>query len=272
MDLQRFQLEAMVETAVDAARMAGRQALDQMSLVEVSVKNGNELVTEADRACQETIVQRIRADFPDHGFIAEEGEHGRLFKQPPSGSEPVWWVIDPIDGTNNFARGMPVFTVSIGAMVGGWPVAGVIYDPATNLMFTGVRGGTAGVNDQSITAGDDPISSFVSIGLDSHWGSTPPPWLMSILLRSRFRNLGTTALQMAYVAKGSMVGTIVCVPKLWDIAAGAAIAEAAGAVITDWQGRSLWPMDLARYEGQPIPCVIANPTTHKQLLQLINAC
>jgi fructose-1,6-bisphosphatase/inositol monophosphatase family enzyme len=73
------------------------------------------------------------------------------------------------------------------------------------------------------------------------------------------------------VAKGGMVGTIVCVPKLWDIAAGAAIAEAAGAVITDWQGGPLWPMDLAAYDGGPIPCVVANPTTHKQLLQLMRA-
>jgi fructose-1,6-bisphosphatase/inositol monophosphatase family enzyme len=121
MDLQPPQLNAMLETAVDAARLAGRQALDQMTLVEVSVKNGVELVTEADRACQQTIVERIKADFPDHGFIAEEGQHGRPFKQAPQGTEPVWWVIDPIDGTNNFAHGMPVFAVSIGAMIDGSP-------------------------------------------------------------------------------------------------------------------------------------------------------
>jgi myo-inositol-1(or 4)-monophosphatase len=148
-------------------------------------------------------------------------------------------------------------------------VAGVIYDPTANLMFTAVRGGPARMNDQTLSAGDDPISSFVSIGLDSHWGNTPPPWLMPILLKTRFRNLGTTALQIAYVAKGGMVGTIVNVPKLWDIVGGAAIAEAAGAVVTDWQGRPLWPMDPAGYTGTPIPCVVANPTTHKQILQLM---
>jgi myo-inositol-1(or 4)-monophosphatase len=269
MDLQPVQWNAMLETAVDAARLAGRQALDQMSLVEVSVKNGSELVTEADLACQETIIQRIKADFPGHGWIAEEGQHGRPFKQPPQGAEPVWWVIDPIDGTNNFAHGMPVFTVSIAAMIEGTPVVGVIYDPCADLIFTAIQGRHAMMNGQSIYAGDDPISSFVSVGLDSHWGNALPAWLPQILLKTRFRNLGTTALQMAYVAKGSMVGTIVCVPKLWDIAAGALIAEAAGAVVTDWQGRLLWPMDLAGYDGARIPCIAANPTTHKQLLAMI---
>jgi len=269
MDLQPVQLNAMLETAVDAARLAGRQALDQMSLVEVSVKNGSELVTEADLACQEIIVQRIKADFPDHGFIAEEGEHGRPFKHPPQGDEPVWWVIDPIDGTNNFAHGMPVFAVSIGAVIGGSPVVGVIYDPAADLMFTATQGGRALMNDRSIQAGDDPVSLFVSVGLDSHWGNAMPPWLPTILAKTRFRNLGTTALQMAYVAKGGMVATIVCTPKLWDLAAGAVIAQAAGALLTDWQGRPLWPMDLAGYDGCPIPCIVANPTAHRQLLAII---
>jgi len=269
MGFQPVQLKAMMETAEDAARLAGRHALDQMTLVEVSVKNGSELVTEADRACQQTIIQRIKADFPDHGFVAEEGEHGRLFKQPPQGTERIWWVIDPIDGTNNFAHGMPVFTVSIGAMMNGRPVVGVIYDPAADLMFTAIQGSDARMNGQSIEAGDDPLSTFVSVGLDSHFGNTLPQWLAPIILKTRFRNLGTTALQMAYVAKGGMVGTIVCTPKLWDIAAGAVIAEAAGAVVTDWQGQPLWPMDPALYEGQMIPCIAANPTAHRQLLAMI---
>jgi fructose-1,6-bisphosphatase/inositol monophosphatase family enzyme len=109
------------------------------------------------------------------------------------------------------------------------------------------------------------------VGLDSHWGNALPPWVPAILLKTRFRNLGTTALHMAYVAKGGMVGTIVCVPKLWDIAAGAVIAEAAGAKVSDWQDRSLWPMDLAGYNGQKVPCIVANPTAHMQILQLMRA-
>jgi len=270
MDLQPVQLNALLETAVDAARLAGRQAFEQMSLVEVSVKNGSELVTEADRACQRDIIQRVRADFPDHGFVAEEGDGGRLFRQPPRGTEPVWWVIDPIDGTNNFARGLPVFAVSIAAMIDGSPVAGVIYDPAANLLFAAVRGGQARMNETVLAAGDEPISLFVSVGLDCHFGPTVPRWLPQVMLKSRFRNLGTTALQMAFVAKGAMAGTIACTPKVWDIAAGAVIAEAAGAVVTDWQGRALWPVDLASYEGQRLPCVAANPTAHGQLLAMIN--
>ncbi|MBP8305167.1 MAG: inositol monophosphatase [Phycisphaerae bacterium] len=269
MDTQPIPLNALLEAAVDAAQSAGRQALDQMTFVPVSVKNGSELVTEADRACQRAIVQRIRADFPNHGLVAEEGEGGRPTRQPPTGTEPVWWVVDPIDGTTNYAHGMPVFTVSIAAMIHGSPAVGVIYEPAANLLFTAARGGQARMNDRVLDAGHEPVSLFAGVGLDCHFGPAVPPWFLQVMLKSRFRNLGTTALQMAYVAKGAMAGTIACTPKLWDIAAGAVLAESAGAVVTDWQGRPLWPMDLASYEGGPLPCVAANPTAHRQILAMI---
>ena len=87
----------------------------------------------------------------------------------------------------------------------------------------------------------------------------------------RFRNFGTTALQMAYIASGGLVGTIVCTPKLWDIAAGVVIAEAAGAITTDWKGQPLFPMDLDHYEGQPFAVLSANRTAHPKLVEQITA-
>ena len=87
--------------------------------------------------------------------------------------------------------------------------------------------------------------------------------------RTRFRNLGTTALQLAYVAKGSLIGTVVTCPKLWDIAAGVLIAETAGAIVSDWNGGKIFPMDLDSYEGQTMQVIAANKKTHAELLGMV---
>jgi fructose-1,6-bisphosphatase/inositol monophosphatase family enzyme len=102
-------------------------------------------------------------------------------------------------------------------------------------------------------------------------GEVLPNWVQNIVRQCRFRNFGTTAMQMAYVASGGLVGTVACTPKLWDIAAGVAIAEAAGAVTTNWQGQPLFPMELDTYEGRPFQLLLANRTAHPTLLAHIKA-
>jgi len=271
MDLEQHDLRQMLETAVVAARLAGQQAMEEINYVKVSVKNNNELVTQADQRCQKTIIDTIKQAYPDHGFIAEEGEGGKMFKQSPRGSEEIWWAIDPIDGTNNFAHQMPVFGVSVAALHKGEPIVGVIFDPATESMYTAVKGNDAQLNDRRIAASDDDMNEFTSVGLDSHlqFGDTLPTWVCQIMKRTRFRNLGTTVLQMAYVAKGGLVATIINTPKLWDIAAGAVIGQAAGAILSDWSGQKIFPLDLNKYEGGFFQTILANRKTHGQIVQLI---
>ncbi len=271
MDLEQQTLSQIVETATVAARLAGQRAMEEIDYVKATLKNETELVTEADRHCQQIIVERIRESFPDHGFIGEEGEGGRVFKRAPRGEPEIWWVIDPIDGTNNFAHGIPIFAVSIGVLYQGRPIAGVVYAPGTESMFTAVHGGEAQLNGRRIQTGSDEITALSSIGLDSHFGDPLPSWVTQVIHQSRFRNLGTTALQLAYVATGGLVGTVVCTPKLWDIAAGVLIAEAAGAVATHWTGEPLFPIDLESYEGQPFDVLVANPKTHATLMEWIGA-
>ena len=269
MVLEQRNLSRMLETAIVAARLAGQRAMEEISFVKASVKNGGELVTQADAKCQQIIVDRIKEIYPDHGFICEEGEEGRIFKQPPRGAEPVWWVVDPIDGTNNFANRMLLFTVSVAVCYQGQPIIGVVFDPATDSMFTAVKGGDAQLNNRRITASKEGMNEFTSVGLDSHYDSGVPNWVCEIMQRTRFRNLGTTALQLAYVANGSLVATIITCPKLWDIAAGVLIAEAAGAIVSDWQGEKIFPVDLDDYHGQTIPTITANKKTHTELIKLI---
>jgi len=269
MSLPQKDLREMLDTAAEAARRAGQHALEKMNHVQARKKSENELVTEADAECQRIIIERIREVYPDHGLIAEEGEMGKMFRQAPRGEPAIWWAIDPIDGTNNFAHGIPVFTTSVGVLAGGAPVAGVVYQPATDSLFTAIRGGAAELNGRRIRAGAEEITPLTSVGLDSHFEGPLPAWVGDLIHRSRFRNFGTTALHLAYVATGGLVAAVMCTPKLWDIAAGTAIAQAAGALVTDWNGKDLFPIDLDPYDGQTFRVLAANQRTHAHLLKTI---
>jgi len=271
MELEQKDLSSMLETAIVAARLAGQRAMEEINYIKISVKNSTELVTQADRRCQDIIIDRIKENYPDHGFIAEEGEEGKIFKQNPRGGDEFWWVIDPIDGTNNFAHRMLFFTVSIAVMHQGEPIVGVIFEPATDSMYTAVKGGEAQLDGRHITAGEEAIDKFASVGLESHFDDGVPNWTCELMTRTRFRNLGTTALQLAYVAKGSMVATIANTPKLWDIAAGVAINNAAGSVVTNWQGEKVFPVDLENYDGHKFQMLVANKRVHSEVIELLNS-
>ena len=271
MQLGQRDLSMMLETAIVAARLAGQKAMEEIDFTKSSVKNENEMVTQADAKCQKIIIDRVKENYPDHGFIAEEGVEGKIFKQPPRGDQQIWWVIDPIDGTNNFARRMLLFTVSIGVMYEGIPIVGVIFEPSTESMYTAVKNEEAQLNGRRINAGFETINSFASVGLDSHFDNGVPGWTCEIMQRTRFRNLGTTALQLAYVANGALIATLAVTPKLWDIAAGAVITESAGAVTTDWHGNKIFPVDLNSYEGQKFKTLTANQKAHPEFLELLKS-
>jgi len=272
MVLEQRSLSRMLETGIVAARLAGQRAMEEINFIKASIKNNrSEMVTETDARCQQIILDRIKETYPDHGFIAEEGPKAGIFKQPPRGAEHLWWVIDPLDGTNNFAHRMLFFTISIAVMYEGRPVAGVIFEPATESMFTAVKGRESQLNGRRITVGKEKMDKFSSVGLDSHFDNKVPDWACEIMLRTRFRNLGSTALQLAYVAKGGLIATIHSCPKLWDIAAGALIAETAGAVVSNWQGDKIFPVDLDSYEGQEFQIIIANKKVHTELLGLLKS-
>lgn len=269
MELEQKDLSSLLETAIVAARLAGQRAMEEINYLKVSVKKSTELVTQADRRCQDIIIDRIKESYPDHGFIAEEGEEGKIFKQAPRGGDELWWIIDPIDGTNNFAHRMLFFTVSIAVMHQGEPIVGVIFEPATDSMYTAVKGGDAQLDGRRIASGEEEMNEFSSVGLESHFEDGVPDWTCELMTRTRFRNLGTTALQLAYVAKGSMVATIANTPKLWDIAAGAAINNASGSVLTNWKGEKIFPVDLSNYDGQKYQMLVANKKVHSEIICML---
>src|SRR3989339_565511 len=205
MQVDQSKLSSLLETAIVAARAAGQLAIEGLEYLKVSVKNGNEFVTQSDIKCQNAIIAKIKENFPDHGFIAEEGQDGKSLIVPPRGDDRVWWVIDPIDGTNNFAHKLLSFTVSIAAISEGEPIVGVIFEPATDSIYTAVKDGHAQLNGRKIEAGNDKIDTFNSIGLDSNFDNGVPQWTQYIMQHTRYRNFGTTALHLACVAKGGLI-------------------------------------------------------------------
>ena len=270
MQIDHSKLSSLLETAIVAARAAGQMAIEELEYLKVSIKNNNEFVTQADVKCQNEIITIIKRNFPDHGFIAEEGNEGKSLLVPPRGDDKIWWVIDPIDGTNNFAHKLLSFTVSIAAICDGEPIVGVIFEPATDSIYTAVKDGQAQLNGRSIEAGDTKIDMFASIGLDSNFDNGVPQWTQYIMQHTRYRNFGTTALHLACVAKGGLIACIVRGAKLWDIAAGTLIVETAGGLVTDWQGKKLFPINLDSYQHRTFDTMAANKTIQRELIELLD--
>lgn len=270
MSIAHTDLSRMLETAVVAARLAGQRAMEELRYVHTTVKNGKELVTQADPVCQEIIIDRIRETYPEHGFIGEEGDDGNLLNIPPRSGAPIWWVIDPIDGTNNYAKGMLCFSVSIAAMLEGVPVLGVIFEPSTDSMYTAALDMDAMLNGSRITVNDDNIDRFASFGVDSHPLPSIEVGKQEIMAQTRYRCLGSTALHMAYVAKGAMIGMVSPAAKLWDIAAGIVLIERAGGIVTNVQGKPLLPMELTNYKAEELPTLATNQKIHGRTLELFS--
>lgn len=270
MPLEQKDIRAMLETATVAARLAGQRALELISYTKSSLKNGDELVTAADLTCQQIIMDRIKENYPDHGFICEEGPEGKLLTQPPRSSEQIWWTIDPIDGTNNYAHKLMNFCVVVGAIFEGKPVVGVIFEPATESMYTAATGTDAQLNASRINVSEDELNKLTSVSIDSHFPDSQQKAILELIRTTRFRNLGTTAMHLAYVAKGAMVGAVVSRIKIWELAAASIIIENAGGIVTDQQGKPIFPIDPDQYTGQSYSIIAANKKTHPKLLSMIN--
>ncbi len=267
--MKHSDISRILEVAEVAARSAGRRAMEEMKYVKGTLKNGNEMVTQADKICQDIIIEQIKQYYPDHGIIGEEGSEGKIFKQTPRGSDDLWWIIDPIDGTNNYACGILSFTVSVGVLFEGSPIAGAIFDPATDSMYTACRDTEARLNGSRIQCGDADISPYTSVGIDNHLPDDLFAGTYEIMKRCRFRNFGTTALHCAFVASGAFVGTITTVPRIWDIAAGAIIIDRAGGLMTDLDGNSIFPLELTGYEGESFRIAAGNKKVQPEIIEIL---
>jgi len=211
--------------------------------VHTEYKGDVDLVTEADRASEKLITERLRAAFPDHGVYGEEGTRRALDSE-------YRWYIDPLDGTTNFAHGFPVFCVVLGCErrrpglepdEDGEMVAGVIYDPLRDELFSAERGSGATLNGKQIhVSGTKTLQeSLVATGFPSQKRHSSPNvhFYQQFTLRSHgVRRAGSAAIDMAYVAAGRLEAFWEFNLNPWDTSAGYLIVEEAGGKVTHFDG------------------------------------
>ena len=192
-----------------------------------------------------------------------------MLKQPPTDDNDIWWIIDPIDGTRNFAHGVPIYAVSIGVIQNGLPVVGVIYDPNTDNMFSAQKGGPAKCNGRTIHTRNETLNKNSQLAVSGNFIRFMGPNAEPIMEQFTCVNLGSAALHFAYVALGAFSAAFAWEVKLWDIAAGAVICPAADATVIDMRGNPRFPIDCTGYEGQSIPLVITHKSVIGQLEQYL---
>ena len=252
----------MIDGAVEIVRTGGellREMFDKG--VKVEHKGEVDLVTEADRAAEECMVDLLRKRFPDSDILAEEGDYGRR-------SHERCWVLDPLDGTTNFAHGFPWFAISLGLLEGDEPVAGVIYNPYFEELFVAEKGKGAQLNGRTLRVSTTSRldQSLLATGFPydrkSSAANNYDHFVNFQQAAQACRRPGAAALDFAGVAAGRFDGYWEMKLKPWDMAAGVVMVREAGGIVSDFSGDEL---DLF---GQEM--VASNGLIHTDMLDILS--
>ena len=255
--------------ASEAARRAGRLQMERYERLERIVhKTEHDVVTEVDDMSEELIISTIRQAFPRDAFLAEESGTSHVVA-PAEGDvdEQRLWIIDPLDGTVNYANGIPIFCVSIGLVAGGRPVVGVVYDPVRDELFSAQTGRGARLDGQPIRhPAKEKMSDLVlSLALSRRGWAERERRVRRRIRVSRV--MGSAALALAYVANGRFDGFVQSGGlSLWDICAAGLIAQEGGACVTTLAGGEWFGLSMA---DKSIGLLAAAPVHHKKLLELL---
>jgi myo-inositol-1(or 4)-monophosphatase len=230
----------MIEDVIKIAKEAGavvKEGFGTNFNIEYKTNESN-LVTAIDKASEKLITEFIKKSYPSHGILAEEG--GEI----KSTSEYVW-VVDPIDGTTNFAHGLPIFSVSIGVQKKGKTIAGVVYDVMNDIVYSTELGGGSFANGKKLSVNkNDKLSHAVLVtGFPYNIADNPENALekFSALTKASraVRRLGSAAIDLCYVARGVFDGFWEVQLHPWDMCAGKLIVEEAGGLVTDFKGKDI---------------------------------
>ena len=229
-------MKQMMGIAINAARAAGKILKENFGkCLKIDFKGEIDLVTDIDRMSEETIIEIIRDEYPDHQILAEESEGQK-------GTSSYKWIIDPLDGTTNYAHGYPCFSISIALEEDGDILLGVIYNPIHEELFTAERGKGSFLNRRKIkvSSADMLTYSMLATGFPYDLRESQNNNLKhfnNFIIRSQaIRRAGSAALDLCYVAMGRFDGF--WEPKLspWDVAAGSLIVKEAEGMVTDFEG------------------------------------
>jgi myo-inositol-1(or 4)-monophosphatase len=264
-----------LEFALETARRAGALLVERAARVgRIDFKSAKDVVTEVDHLSEALILGAIREAFPGDAILAEEtGGHTAAAGHSPTSGIGRVWIVDPLDGTINYANGIPFYCVSIGLVDSGRPLVGVIHDPVRGESFAATASGPAlligpgsqaGVPIQASTK--DLLSDYVvSLSLGGRASATRARAVRKVIRASR--SMGSAALALAYVANGrfdamAQQGGL----STWDIAAAGLVAERAGAVVTDLAGGPWFELERG---PRTIGLLAAPPVHHSDLLRLV---
>ena len=252
MTLLESELDVLVDVAIEAAQLAGSILTDYAQKgFEIQKKSQINLLTEADLASEKAVIDIISTHFPSHQILAEEkGLHAKT-------ANPYKWVIDPLDGTTNFAHGFPMYNVSIGVEFEGTIIVGVVLDPTRNELFVAKKGQGATLNEKPIHVsatpklGDALLVTGFAYDVQTVADNNLKEFCAFSLKAQGMRRTGTAAIDLCYIACGRFDGYWELKLNPWDTAAGKLIVEEAGGKITNYNGESfsIYGQDLIASNG-----------------------
>ena len=259
-------MEPMLHIALRAARQAGEviaRATEQLDTLEVKEKSANDFVTEVDKAAEKEVIYHISKAHPDHSFLGEEGG------LQGNADSDYQWVIDPLDGTTNFIRGIPHFAVSIACLYKGQLEHAVILDPIRREEFTASRGKGAQLNGRRIRVSSRKSLDGALIGTGIPFKSRSEPFIPAFTKSleavakqtAGVRRAGAASLDLAYVAAGRLDAFWEIGLSKWDIAAGVLLIRECGGLISDFR-RGNHYLDSGNI-------VCGGPKVFKPLLQIV---
>ncbi len=250
-----------IAAARNAAFKAGSLLRENIHGVrEIAYKGDINLVTEMDTRSERTIVELLHASFPDHGVVAEEG----TMQHNASG---YTWIIDPLDGTTNYAHGYPCFSVSIALEHNGDVILGVVYDPMRDELFSAQRGQGAYLNGKQIQV--SPVNMLIKSLLATGFPydrkvseKNNLNYFNELLMASQeVRRDGSAALDLCYVAAGRIDGFWELKLKPWDVSAGSLIVREAGGTVSDLSGK--------RFDIHAEEILASNGRIHQQMVAIL---
>jgi myo-inositol-1(or 4)-monophosphatase len=255
-------LDLARDTAVAAVLAAGQILREGFGAVEEVQFKGNptNIVTEFDLRSEARIVEIIRDKFPGHNLLTEEVATEDV-------GSPYTWLVDPLDGTTNYAQGLSFFCTSVGLVGPDGPLVGAVLDPLRSELFVAVRGRGATLNEIPITAAVKPAVDRCVIGLGTDPSQNTKQYALHLAaeLRRRARAVriqGASALELAFVACGRLDAYYHPALAPWDFGAGILLVTEAGGVVTSW-GRPLTVLERC-------PLLAANPTLHDHLVEVVS--
>ncbi|KUO60754.1 inositol monophosphatase [bacterium BRH_c32] len=254
----------MIKDIIEISKLAGeiiRAGFKQNFEIEYKTNSSN-LVTEIDKKSEELIINYVKKKYPKHGILAEESGEKELDSE-------YKWIIDPLDGTTNFAHGLPIFSVSIGVVKGKEIIAGVVYDVISDILYCAEKGSGAYRNGSKISVNkrDDIKTSLLVTGFPYDIKENPlnaVEHFNEFLYNSRaVRRLGSAAIDFCYVASGVFDGFWEVTLQPWDVCAGKLIVEEAGGLVTDFDGNNY---EILRNRRDS---VASNGLIHNQMIEVL---